>query len=126
MARNVPFVMTTFTTMDILKSKLLRRKPEKTSLSTAETVAVGVAAAFVAGVVTNPMDVVKTRLMTQAASQQVPYSSALDCLVTMVRTEGVGKLYAGFKQRSVYMCSLWGVTFALNSRFQKLMGLEPK
>lgn len=122
MARNVPFVMTTFTTMDMLKSTLLRRHPKKKSLSTAETVAVGVAAAFVAGVITNPMDVIKTRLMTQAASTQVPYSSALDCLVTVVRTEGVGKLYAGFKQRSIYMCSLWGMTFALNSRFEKLFG----
>ena len=55
MARNVPFVMTTFTTMDMLKSTLLRRHPEKQSLSTAETVVVGVAAAFVAGVITNPM-----------------------------------------------------------------------
>lgn len=120
MARNVPFVMTTFTTMDILQSTLLRRNPEKKALSTSETVAVGVAAAFVAGVLTNPMDVVKTRLMTQAASTQVPYKSALDCLVTVVRTEGVGKLYAGFRQRTVYMCSLWGMTFALNSRFEKL------
>lgn len=123
MARNVPFVMTTFTTMDLLQTSLLRRHPDKKSLSTLETVGIGVVSAFVAGVITNPMDVVKTRLMTQAASQQVPYSSALDCLVTVVRTEGVGKLYAGFRQRSVYMCSLWGVTFALNSRFQELFGL---
>ena len=88
-----------------------------------ESVAIGVMSAFVAGVLTNPMDVIKTRLMTQAASTQVPYSSALDCLVSVIRTEGVGKLYAGFRQRSIYMCSLWGVTFALNNRFQKLMGV---
>lgn len=123
MARNVPFVMTTFTTMDILQTYLLRRQPKKDSLTTLENVTIGVASAFVAGVLTNPMDVIKTRLMTQAASKQIPYSSALDCLVTIIRTEGVGKLYAGFRQRSVYMCSLWGVTFALNSRFQKLMGV---
>lgn len=121
MARNVPFVITCFTTMDVLKSNILKRQPEKKSLSTAETVAVGVAAAFVAGVLTNPMDVIKTRLMTQASSQQVPYSSAMDCLVTIVRTEGVGKLYAGFRQRSIYMCSLWGVTFALNNRIEKCL-----
>ena len=126
MARNVPFVMTCFTTMDMLESQLLRRRPEKKSLSTGETVAVGVAAAFVAGVITNPMDVIKTRLMTQAASTQVPYSSALDCLVTIVRTEGVGTLYAGFRQRSVYMCSLWGMTFALNGRFRQMFGLTEK
>ena len=123
MARNVPFVMTTFTTMDILESALLKRSPEKKSLSTAQTVSIGVAAAFVAGIITNPMDVIKTRLMTQAASTQVPYSSALDCVVSIVRTEGIGKLYAGFRQRSVYMCSLWGVTFALNNRLQKLFGV---
>lgn len=136
MARNVPFVMTTFTLKDILESKLIQRKRQllrrpnessttdnKSSLSTLEMIAVGVASAFCAGAVTMPMDVVKTRLMTQAASQHVPYTSALDCFVTIVRTEGVTALYSGFQQRSVYMCSLWGVTFALNGIFQKRLGL---
>jgi solute carrier family 25 S-adenosylmethionine transporter 26 len=124
MARNVPFVMTTFTTMDAMQAALLRRRPGQESLTTLETVATGVVAAFIGGVLTNPADVIKTRLMTQAASAQVPYTSALNCLVTVVRTEGVGTLYAGFRPRSIYMCSLWGMTFALNNRFQKAMGVS--
>ena len=119
MARNVPFVMTTFTTMDLLKRYRLKRTQDKTNLSTVENVVIGISSALVAGLLTNPMDVVKTRMMTQAASTAVPYSSALDCLVTVVKTEGPLALLSGLKQRSVYMGLLWGMTFALNGAFHE-------
>lgn len=119
MARNVPFVMITFTTMDMLKRVLLQRDVEKRDLGVWDNVLLGISSAFIAGIVTNPADVVKTRLMTQAASTQMPYSSAMDCMLTILRTEGVGTFYSGFKQRSTYMCLLWGMTFALNGLFQR-------
>ncbi|CAB9508871.1 adenosylmethionine carrier 1, chloroplastic/mitochondrial [Seminavis robusta] len=122
-SRNVPFVITTFTTMDFMKRKLLHRhnnnhnnkkNKKKTHLTTAENLVIGMGSALVGGVVTQPIDVVKTRMMTQAASTAIPYTSALDCVVTIVKKEGFRKLYAGFGQRSVYMCGLWGITFAMN------------
>ena len=89
MARNVPFVMTTFVTMDFLKSRRLHAtKREGSELTLAENLLVGVSSALVAGLLTNPVDVVKTRMMTQAASTQLPYTSAFDCLKTSVTTEG--------------------------------------
>ena len=124
MARNVPFVMTTFTAMDLIKSFRLKRQPGKEELSVLENVFTGMSAALVAGCITQPVDVIKTRMMTQAASNQVPYSSALDCFLTILRTEGPAKFYAGFKQRSTYMCLLWGMTFALNGQFQKRLDRE--
>ena len=135
MSRNVPFVVTTFLTMDILKRKRLQQlgknKTKKKDLkgnnisssvlSTADNLLLGVSSAFVAGCVTQPADVIKTRMMTQAASSQIPYKSAIDCLVTIIRQEGPLTLYTGFKQRSIYMCSLWGITFALNGKLKSLL-----
>lgn len=119
MTRNVPFVMTTFTTMDILKRRRLRKKGgEVGELSWVENLLIGVTSAMVAGLVTQPVDVIKTRMMTQAASSAVPYRSALDCFTTIVRTEGVLTLYAGLRQRATYMCLLWGITFAVNGKLE--------
>jgi len=123
MARNVPFVMTTFTTMEVLKRQLAKRKKKDggdNNLNLLENMVIGMSSALVAGLVTQPVDVVKTRMMTQAASVAVPYTSALDCLVSIIKTEGVLTLYAGLRQRSTYMCLLWGMTFALNGQFKSM------
>jgi solute carrier family 25 S-adenosylmethionine transporter 26 len=126
--RNVPFVIITFTTMEYFKNHLIRRhnsekcstgtvdarREHKEKLSIGENVAIGMASALVAGIATNPVDVVKTRMMTQAASSAVPYKSALECVSAMLRNESPAAFYAGFPQRSVYMCGLWGITFAVN------------
>ncbi|KAL3931204.1 MAG: hypothetical protein SGBAC_011416 [Bacillariaceae sp.] len=125
MLRNVPFVMITFTTQDAFKRFLLSSKREQgnssaESLSMAQNVATGMASALVAGTITNPIDVIKTRMMTQGASSAVQYSSALDCLATILKQEGgVLTLYKGFAQRSVYMCGLWGITFAINEQLNR-------
>lgn len=122
MSRNVPFVVTTFTSRDLLRDRLLKWKELQTNngkttqlvkVSAMENLAVGITSALIAGVVTQPIDVIKTRMMTQAASAATPYTSAVDCALTVVRTEGWRKLYSGFGQRSVYMCGLWGITFAM-------------
>eukprot|EP00541_Cyclophora_tenuis_P019183 CAMPEP_0116569700 /NCGR_PEP_ID=MMETSP0397-20121206/16472_1 /TAXON_ID=216820 /ORGANISM="Cyclophora tenuis, Strain ECT3854" /LENGTH=144 /DNA_ID=CAMNT_0004097359 /DNA_START=693 /DNA_END=1127 /DNA_ORIENTATION=+ len=134
MARNVPFVMTTFTTMDWLKRYILLQrkkavqenvKGQKTTtttmmLSTVDNLVIGISSALFAGLLTNPVDVVKTRMMTQAASNAaVPYSSALDCFINIVKTEGPLTLFSGLKQRSLYMGLLWGMTFAVNGAFER-------
>lgn len=118
----MPFVVTTFTTRDVIRDRILEFKRRRvgsdggdgvTALSPAENVAIGITSALMAGLVTQPIDVIKTRLMTQAASNQVPYKSAFDCAASIVRTEGWTKLYSGLGQRSVYMCGLWGITFGV-------------
>lgn len=118
MSRNVPFVVTTFTSRDLLKNRILKYKQEKNkeqvaALTSVENIGIGITSALMAGVLTQPIDVVKTRMMTQAASKALPYSSALDCASSIVRTEGWRKLYSGFGPRSIYMCGLWGITFGL-------------
>ncbi|XP_072952828.1 mitochondrial uncoupling protein 5-like [Typha angustifolia] len=61
-----------------------------------------VAASFAAGVVaaaaSNPVDVVKTRVMNMKVEKGAapPYAGAIDCAVKTVRAEGVMALYKGF------------------------------
>jgi len=122
-SRNVPFVITTFTTRDILKKQLKMMKVQQqkshdrhgksADVGKLENLSIGIMSALVAGFITQPLDVIKTRMMTQAASTAIPYSSAFDCALTVLRTEGWHKLYSGIGQRSVYMCGLWGMTFML-------------
>ena len=67
-------------------------------------------------VATQPFDVIKTRMMTQAAaSSAAPYASALDCVRTMWRTEGPASLYSGLWQRALYSGPLWAAQFGANS-----------
>jgi solute carrier family 25 (mitochondrial S-adenosylmethionine transporter), member 26 len=74
--------MTTFLTMDAMKTRRLQQKLLNGSgdgdnqSSVGENVLLGVTIALVAGMVTNPADVIKTRMMTQSASSQIPYASA--------------------------------------------------
>lgn len=121
MARNVPFVMTTFTTMELLKQRRLQQKPQRNDLHVLEHLAIGMASALVAGLITQPIDVIKTRLMTQEASKAIPYKNAIDCFVQIVKTEGPLTLYAGMKQRAAYMCLLWGITFTLNGKLHEML-----
>ncbi|MFQ6662744.1 hypothetical protein Gotur_030496 [Gossypium turneri] len=56
------------------------------------------AAGFVAAVASNPIDVIKTRVMNMkvAPGAEPPYSDALDCALKTVRAEGPMALYKGF------------------------------
>jgi solute carrier family 25 S-adenosylmethionine transporter 26 len=107
MSRNVPFVVATFASRDALRGAIAahrRRRggrdgaggaapprPRPTKTAVAEDVVVGIASALVACALTQPMDVVKTRMMTQAASRAVPYASALDCAASILHGRPVGR-----------------------------------
>lgn len=56
------------------------------------------AAGFVAAVASNPVDVIKTRVMNMkvVAGEAPPYSGALDCALKTVKAEGPMALYKGF------------------------------
>nr|APR64381.1 hypothetical protein [Populus tomentosa] len=55
-------------------------------------------AGFVASVASNPIDVIKTRVMNMKVEPEVepPYKGALDCAMKTVRVEGPMALYKGF------------------------------
>ena len=113
-SRNLPFVVICFCSFDAIQRRLLRDRPEGSTLTTVENLAAGVSSALVGGLCTQPIDVVKTRLMTQAAVSATPYKGVLDCVQTMLATEGPGIFLAGLPVRMAYMGPLWALQFGLN------------
>ena len=53
-----------------------------------------VVSGFTVAVISNPIDVVRTRLMT--FKQQRACENALDCLIKIIKKEGIRGLYKGF------------------------------
>ncbi len=134
-ARNIPFVICTFTAMDVLKHWRLESKNKGKakndrdymgndavlSLTVKENLIIGISSSLIGASLTHPVDVIKTRMMTQAASKAMPYSSTLDCIETILRTEGLKAFYSGFLQRCAYMGPLWAFQFALNGKFSEIL-----
>jgi solute carrier family 25 oxoglutarate transporter 11 len=84
-------------TYDQAKEAILaRRGPGADGLGT--HVAASFAAGIVAAAASNPVDVVKTRVMNMkvAPGAPPPYAGAMDCALKTVRSEGVMALYKGF------------------------------
>ncbi|WCJ40780.1 dicarboxylate carrier 2 [Euphorbia peplus] len=81
---------------DEIKETILKRGVMEDGLGT--HVAASFAAGFVASVASNPVDVIKTRVMNMKveAGKAAPYDGAIDCAVKTVRAEGVMALYKGF------------------------------
>ncbi|GAB2273086.1 Mitochondrial uncoupling protein 5 [Dionaea muscipula] len=81
---------------DQIKETILENGVMKDGLGTHVTASF--AAGFVAAVVSNPVDVIKTRVMNMKAEpgETPPYTGALDCAVKTVRSEGPLALYKGF------------------------------
>lgn len=81
---------------DQIKETILEKGLMKDGLGTHVTASF--AAGFVAAVVSNPVDVIKTRVMNMKVEPGMapPYSGAVDCVVKTVRSEGPMALYKGF------------------------------
>jgi hypothetical protein len=60
----------------------------------------------IAQVLTMPLDVVKTRLMTQSSTGQ--YKGLLDCLLTIAKDEGLLALFRGIGPRFLINLVRWG------------------
>ncbi|KAK6923334.1 Mitochondrial substrate/solute carrier [Dillenia turbinata] len=81
---------------DQFKEIILEKGLMKDGLGTHVTASF--AAGFVAAVASNPVDVIKTRVMNMKveAGEAPPYAGALDCAIKTVRSEGPMALYKGF------------------------------
>jgi solute carrier family 25 oxoglutarate transporter 11 len=77
-------------------------------------------AAFIASAMSNPVDVAKTRLMNQKAGE-VLYTGTLNCLTSIVRTEGPLALYKGFAATYARQCPYVVVTFVTVEQLKKIM-----
>ncbi|XP_045809414.1 mitochondrial uncoupling protein 5-like [Trifolium pratense] len=81
---------------DQFKEMILEKGVMKDGLGTHVTASF--AAGFVAAVASNPVDVIKTRVMNMKveAGKEPSYAGALDCAMKTIRAEGPMALYKGF------------------------------
>ncbi|XP_015890603.3 mitochondrial uncoupling protein 5 [Ziziphus jujuba] len=81
---------------DQVKELILEKGVMKDGLGTHVTASF--TAGFVAAVASNPVDVIKTRVMNMKVQpgEAPPYTGALDCALKTVRAEGPMALYKGF------------------------------
>ncbi|OAY35753.1 mitochondrial uncoupling protein 5 [Manihot esculenta] len=81
---------------DQFKETILEKRLMSDGLGTHVTASF--AAGFVAAVASNPVDVIKTRVMNMKveAGEAPPYAGALDCAIKTVKAEGPMALYKGF------------------------------
>ncbi|KAF5957859.1 mitochondrial uncoupling protein 5-like [Camellia sinensis] len=81
---------------DQIKETILEKGVMKDGIWTHVTASF--AAGFVAAVASNPVDVIKTRVMSMKVEPGMvpPYTGALDCALKTIRAEGPTALYKGF------------------------------
>ncbi|GAB0498179.1 hypothetical protein MMPV_009520 [Pyropia vietnamensis] len=108
LARDIPFAATEFLMYEALQSRERRRAAEKGGGGgggerLSRGLGVGAVSGAVASFVSNPLDVVKTRLMTQIASSAtggtLRYRGVAHAAVTIAREEGVGAFARGLVPR---------------------------
>lgn len=75
-------------------------------------VVAGVAGA-IAAIIMTPVDVVKTRIMTQKAGAAIQYSGIINTLRKIVAEEGAATLMKGVVPRIVFLAPLAGITFSV-------------
>ena len=113
--RDLPFDAIEFVAYEQLKAayeRTLRARPgdqRRERANAAEVSAIGACAGAVTGVVTTPLDVLKTRLMTQGTVGG-RYSGVVDCARQIARDEGVGALFRGWEPRVLWI-GLGGCVF---------------
>ena len=106
LARDIPFRATQMTTYEVVRRAYVHGRESRRAtgtkrserLSGAEGVVVGAVAGSIAAAATNPLDVLKTRLMTSAGGVGV-YGMARRIVVS----EGIGGMFRGVVPRVVYI-----------------------
>lgn len=83
-----------------------------------ENLAVAGVAGAIAAIIMTPVDVVKTRIMTQRAGA-AQYSGILNTLKKIIAEEGAGTLMKGVLPRIVFLAPLAGITFSVYEAIAK-------
>lgn len=122
--RDLPFDAIEFLAYEQIKkgyrSGVLRNERE---LNSAEFSVAGAVAGSFTGLATTPLDVLKTRLMTQGASGE--YRGVADCFSKIVRTEGWGALFRGWEPRVLWIGVGGSIFFSVLEASKKLYAPKP-
>ena len=116
LSRDIPFGVIMFLAYESMRGALQRRHGgEPTPFLGALC---GALAGSVATLATNPMDVLKTRIMTGGASS----GQLLAAASSILSAEGPGAFYAGLLPRLLHKTPAAGVFWLLYETFKKLLG----
>eukprot|EP01138_Halocafeteria_seosinensis_P016480 gb/GECG01016811.1/.p1 GENE.gb/GECG01016811.1/~~gb/GECG01016811.1/.p1 ORF type:complete len:308 (+),score=23.77 gb/GECG01016811.1/:1-924(+) len=108
--REIPFDAVEFALYEFLKRRLIQYR-RKDDLVLWENCILGSTAGAIAAGLTTPLDVIKTRLMTQTKyAQEHRYSGIRHALRRIVTEEGVRTLFSGAEQRILWI-GLGGTIF---------------
>lgn len=118
--REIPFSALEFPAYEFLRKKSLQLSGEKTPTPLQNTINGALAAAF-AGLLTTPIDVAKTRIMTQRDSY---YKNTLDALLKIAKEEGASKLFSAAHIRT-FNLALGGIIFFNSYEFFKKVYMPP-
>lgn len=105
--RDLPFDALEFVLYEQIKKGYQARLKNR-KIKAYETSAIGAAAGAVTGVATTPLDVVKTRLMTQGRKRT--YKGVIDCFQKVIEQEGSSALFKGWEPRVLWI-GLGGCVF---------------
>lgn len=119
LVRDIPYAMVTLLVYDSLQKAILNRTG-KSKPSHWETILIGAFAGGVGTLATNPMDVVKTRMMTSPHL----YRGAWDVAVTALKNEGPTAFLKGATPRMLHKVPANGLFFVAYEFFRALLGVQ--
>eukprot|EP00941_MAST-03F_sp_MAST-3F-sp1_P001332 g1332.t1 len=103
----------------ILQKKRNIYESENATLQVQDTLFVGAVSGGIAGALSNPLDVITTRLMVQG--EKKVYRNAVHCCMSMLKKEGPQSLLRGLIPRVIHIAPMASITFAvyeqIKSRF---------
>ncbi|XP_024391705.1 S-adenosylmethionine carrier 1, chloroplastic/mitochondrial isoform X1 [Physcomitrium patens] len=115
--RDLPFDAIQFCIYEQLRLGL--KKVVNRDLLDLETALVGATSGAITGAVTTPLDVIKTRLMTQGAKGH--YKGIGDCVSKIIQEEGAGALLKGIGPRVMWIGIGGSIFFAVLERTKQLL-----
>ncbi|XP_045196967.2 mitochondrial uncoupling protein 3-like [Mercenaria mercenaria] len=118
-ARNSIMNVSELVTYDMIKEEVLRYKLFEDNLKC--HIACGFGSGFVATIIASPIDVVKTRYMSSFVGQ---YTGVIDCLVQMIKENGLRSLYKGVVPSFMRIGSWNIVMFVCYEEIKKLLHQE--
>jgi len=121
MCRDIPYAVFTLITYELLQEKWVRRDVEDGDKPPAwRNMIAGAVAGGVGSFLTNPMDVVKTRIQTDPTV----YKGILDCARRTLSEEGVGAFGRGCGARLCHKIPANGLFFINYEFFRRVLGVE--
>lgn len=117
LVRDVPYTMFEFGLYSQFK-RAFRSLISRQKLSAREEIMIGGFAGGCTGFLTAPLDLAKTKLMTQVGGQ---YKGILDVMVQTMKTEGVGGVFRGGGARVAWLIPFTAVFFGVHEASKRAL-----